>query len=262
MAHKAPRVMTLAIANEIRKQQENPLIGAWRMHAALLQMHIQVSPRTCGRIMAKHRALYGWEPPKSADKPKKEMPFKASRRHEYWSIDVRYIEHHQLPNVKEPVYVISVLENFSRMLLASSISEKQDTEAYLRVLAMALRAYGAPEAIVTDSGGIFYSLKALAIYEALDIQKERIDPRQSWQNYIEAHFGIMRRIGDHRLNQAISWRRSSKRIVGSPMTTTSRSISPIRRARTTAIAPKRYCGGYLHAPFQNHYLLRFSSPHR
>ncbi len=95
--------------------------------------------------------------------------------------------------------------NFSRMLLASSISEKQDTEAYLRVLAMALRAYGAPEAIVTDSGGIFYSLKALAIYEALDIQKERIDPRQSWQNYIEAHFGIMRRIGDHRLNQAISW---------------------------------------------------------
>src|SRR5262249_253187 len=73
------------------------------------------------------------------------------------------------------------------------------------VLAMALRIYGAPEAIVTDSGGIFYSLKALTIYEALDIRKERIDPRQSWQNYIEAHFGIMRRIGDHRLNQATSW---------------------------------------------------------
>jgi transposase-like protein len=204
-ARKAPRVMTLAIANEIRKQQENPLMGAWRMHAALLQRHFQVSPRTCGRIMAKHRVLYGWEPPKAADKPKKEMPFKASRRHEYWSIDVRYIEHHQLPDVKGPVYVISVLENFSRMLLASSISEKQDTEAYLRVLAMALRAYGDPEVMVTDSGGIFYSLKALAIYEALDIRKERIDPRQSWQNYIEAHFGIMRRIGDHRLNQAASW---------------------------------------------------------
>jgi putative transposase len=204
-ARKAPRVMTLAIANEIRKQQENPLIGAWRMHAALLQMHIQVSPRTCGRIMAKHRALYGWEPPKTDDKPKKDMPFRASRRHEFWSIDVRYIEHHQLPHVSGPVYVISVLENFSRMLLASIISEKQDTEAYLRVLALAIRAYGAPEAIVTDSGGIFYSLRALAIYEALDIRKERIDPRQSWQNYIEAHFGIMRRIGDHRINQATSW---------------------------------------------------------
>lgn len=41
---------------------------------------------------------------------------------------------------------------------------------------MALRNYGAPEAIVTDGGGIFYSLRALAIYEALDIRKERIDP--------------------------------------------------------------------------------------
>src|SRR6266566_3130651 len=59
-----------------------------------------------------------------------------------------------------------------------------------------------PEAIVTDSGGVFYSKRAMAIYEALDIRKERIDPRQSWQNYIEAHFGIMRRLVDFYLNKA------------------------------------------------------------
>ena len=201
-ARKAPRKVTLEVANEIRKKQENPLIGEWRMHAALLQEGIKVSPRTCGRIMAKNRALYGWDKPKGPAKPKKEMPFKASRRHEYWSIDIRYIEHHQLPNIKGPVYVISILENFSRMLLASAISERQDTAAYLRVLAKALRNYGAPEAIVTDSGGVFYSKRAMAIYEALDIRKERIDPRQSWQNYIEAHFGIMRRLADYYLNKA------------------------------------------------------------
>ena len=73
-----------------------------------------------------------------------------------------------------------------------SCPKTEDTAAYLRVLARALRNYGAPEAIVTDGGGIFYSNRAMAIYEALDIRKERIDPRQSWQNYIEAHFGIMR----------------------------------------------------------------------
>jgi len=183
-ARKTPRKVTLEIANEIRKKQENPLIGEWRMHAALLQMGMKVSPRTCGRIMAKHRALYGWDKPKAPTKPKKEMPFKAARRHEYWSIDIRYIEHHHLPNIKGPVYVISILENFSRMLLASIISEKQDTVAYLRVLALALRNYGAPEAIVTDRGGVFYSNRAMAIYEALDIRKERTDPRQSWQNYV------------------------------------------------------------------------------
>jgi len=160
------------------------------MHAALLQEGIKASPRTCGRIMAKHRALYGWDKPKGPAKPKKEMPFKAARRHEYWSIDVRYIEHHHLPGVKGPVYVISILENFSRMLLASAISERQDTDAYLRVLAKALRNYGAPEAIVTDGGGIFYSLRALAIYDALGIRKERIDPGQPWQNYVRRVSGF------------------------------------------------------------------------
>lgn len=204
-ARKAPRVATFEMVNEVRKKQENPLLGAWRMHAALLQEGIKVSPRTCGRIMAKHRALYRWNKPKGAAKPKKEMPFKATRRHEYWSIDVRYIEHHQLPEVKGPVYVISILENFSRMLLASSISDRQDTAAFLRVFARALRNYGAPEAIVTDGGRIFYSLQSLAIYEALDIRKERIDPGQSWQNYIESHFGIMRRLSDYHLNRAIIW---------------------------------------------------------
>jgi putative transposase len=83
-ARKAPRVATLDIVNEIRKKQENPLIGEWRMHAALLQEGIKASPRTCGRIMAKHRALYEWKKPKGPAKPKKEMPFKASRRHEFF----------------------------------------------------------------------------------------------------------------------------------------------------------------------------------
>jgi len=52
------------------------------------------------------------------------------------------------------------------------------------MFATALRNYGAPEAIVTDGGGIFYSNRAMAIYEALDIRKERIDPGQPWQNYV------------------------------------------------------------------------------
>src|SRR5260221_13688566 len=66
------------------------------------------------------------------------------------------------------------------MLLASAISERQDTAAFLRVFAKALRNFGAPEAVVTDGGGIFFSLRSLAVYEALDIRKKRIDPGQPW----------------------------------------------------------------------------------
>jgi putative transposase len=49
----------------------------------------------------------------------------------------------------------------------------------------ALRRYGAPEAIVTDGGGIFYSTQAVQLYDMLGIRKERIDPGQPWENYAE-----------------------------------------------------------------------------
>jgi len=48
----------------IRRLQENPNLGEFRMHAALARIGIHLSARTCGRVMAMHRALYGLEKPK------------------------------------------------------------------------------------------------------------------------------------------------------------------------------------------------------
>jgi putative transposase len=203
-ARKGPRKATLAVRNEIRKLQENPLLGKWRMHTALLRMGIKLSPATCARIMAANRQLYGIEKPPHAPRPKLEMPFKATRRHEYWSCDVRYIEEHLLPDPK-PVYVITVFENFSRMVLASAISPTQNQWDYLAVLADALRRYGAPEALVTDGGGIFYSNVALQLYDMLGIRKERIDPGEPWQDYAETLFSIQRRLADHAFSNARTW---------------------------------------------------------
>src|SRR6266567_4407012 len=88
-ARKGPRKVTLRIQNEIRKLQENPLLGEWRMSAALSRMGVEVSPATCGRIMAANRQLYGLEKSQRQPRAKLEMPFKASHRHEYWSCDIR-----------------------------------------------------------------------------------------------------------------------------------------------------------------------------
>ena len=182
-ARKGPRKVTLRIQNEIRKLQENPLLGEWRMSAALSRMGIEVSPATCGRIMAANRQLYGLEKPQRQPRAKLEMPFKASHRHELWSCDIRYIEEHLLPD-PHPVYVITVFENFSRAILASAISQTQTQWDFLAVLTDALRRYGAPEALVTDGGGQFYSSVALQLYDMLGIRKERIDPGEPWQNYV------------------------------------------------------------------------------
>lgn len=67
------------------------------------------------------------------------MPFGASHHHEYWTSDVRYVDH-SIPGTGQ-AYVVAVLENYSRAILASAVTLSQDTHAYLSVL----HAAGDPE---------------------------------------------------------------------------------------------------------------------
>ncbi len=108
-----------------------------------------------------------------------------------WTGQIGHIEEHLLED-QRPVYVITVFENFSRMILSSKISPTQNQWDYLSALSDALRRYGAPEAIVTDGGGIFYSTQALQLYDMLGIRKERIEAGKPWQNYVRrvGGFGI------------------------------------------------------------------------
>jgi putative transposase len=198
------RKVDLKAMAAIRRLQANPELGEFRIHAALEQMGIPLSPSTCGRILALHRALGAPRSARSTPHDPQPMPFAAQRRHQYWSVDIRYIEDHALETDK-PVYVISVLENFSRALLASAISPRQDLTAYLIVLRAAVEAHGAPEVLVSDSGSVFKAKQARAIYAALGIRKEAIDQGQPWQNDIETHFNVMRRMADVHCARATTW---------------------------------------------------------
>ncbi len=185
------RKMGIREINEVGKLVvESPELGAYRVRAALEQIGIHLSQATCGRLLALNRKLYGLSPPKGAEKqPRKEMPYKAHFKHEIWSVDIRYIEEHNL-GFPEPVYLISVLENYSRACLASKISATQNGWDYLEVLFAALSAFGAPSMIVSDGGGQFHSNQAMDVYSALEMRKERIEPGQAWQNYVEAHLYV------------------------------------------------------------------------
>jgi hypothetical protein len=52
------------------------------------------------------------------------------------------------------------------------------------VLFAAFSTAGLPKAIVSDGGAIFSSNQAMHVYQALGRQKERIEPKQAWQNYV------------------------------------------------------------------------------
>ena len=200
------RKVDLATMNDIRRMQENPELGAFRIHAALEQKHgaVEVSVRTVGRIMAVHRNIYGLEKPARSPYQKKQMPFEATRRHQIWTADVRYIKKHSLP-VEGYLYVISILENYSRMILASAVCRRQDLGSFLPVLYSAIERYGSPETFVTDSGSIFLANRAQKIYEALNIEKVEIDKGQPWQSFIETNFNTQRKMADYHFKKAESW---------------------------------------------------------
>jgi transposase-like protein len=178
------------------------LLGASRRHGALTQLGIAVSVRTCGRIMAHHRTLYQLDKEPKEKKAKKAMPFASAERHAIWTVDIRYLD---TPLLGQQAYCVTLLDNFSRAIVASIVSPTQDLAAYLKVLRDAIRAFGSPGAIVSDGGGVFKANTAKAVYTALGITKEQIAKRQAWQSYIESNFGLQRRLADFYFAKATSW---------------------------------------------------------
>ena len=199
------RKVTLAAIEEVRKLAQNPQIGAFRTHAALKQKGFDLSRATCGRILARVREIYGYDTPKSGGS-NKPMPFAASRHHEFWTADVRYLDMLEEELLADGmVYAITILENYSRALLASALTRRQDLNAFLSVLYQAIQHYGLPEAFVTDSGSVFLADRAQAIYRALGIRKLEIEKGQPGQSYLETAWNVQRRMADHYFQGAEDW---------------------------------------------------------
>lgn len=91
------RKVTFKTIEAVRRLQENPELGEGRIHAALARMGMDLSPTTCGHILALNRGLYGYEKAKGGPRQKKAMPFAAPK-----------LKRHRLGG---RVYAVSVPEN-------------------------------------------------------------------------------------------------------------------------------------------------------
>jgi len=197
-----PRTVTLPSIRAVKELQEHPRLGAFRVAAALRQQGIILSPSTCGRLLAKNRARYGVPPAEQPARERQPHPFAATRPHAYWTLDIRSVDHH-LGGGR--MYCISVLENDSRAIVCRLLSRRQHLAAVLLVRYGAIRQWGLPEALVTDSGGVFLANHAQRSYQVLGIRKEEIARRQPWQRLIEANFGTQLRMADDHFAKAATW---------------------------------------------------------
>ncbi len=199
------RKADFAAVEAIRKLAQNPGLGAFRIHAALVQMGFDLSRATCGRILARVREVYGYEKPEGGGGAKRAMPFAASERHEVWSADVRHLDMVDEELVGGKAYAVTVMDNYSRAILASAVTRRQDLSAFLSVLYRAVERHGAPKTLLTDSGSVFLANRARAVYRKLGMGKEEIEKGRPWQNFSETTFGIQGRMADWHFSRAESW---------------------------------------------------------
>ena len=199
------RKADFAAVEAIRKLAQNPGLGAFRVHAALVQMGFDLSRATCGRLLAQIREVYGYEKPEGGGGAKRTMPFAASERHEIWSADVRHMDVVDEDLVGGKAYSVTVMDNYSRAIVASMVSRRQDLSAFLSVFYRVAERYGAPKTLVTDSGSIFLANRAKAVYARLGVRKEEIEKGRPWQNYSETTYGIQQRMAGWHFSRAGSW---------------------------------------------------------
>jgi transposase InsO family protein len=181
-------------------QKRHPDAGEFRIWSLLGNPEISV--RTVGRIMALNRQIYEDIPhvrkPRATQDPAPH-PYKATAPHEYWCIDGRKMDF-ALDGVKW--WSIMMLDGYSRTMLAGAVAPSEASWVALMVLYTACLRYGAPQTVISDSGGAYISDDFEAVCQRLQIHHERIVSTQGerYKNLMETHFNIQRRLCDDQVS--------------------------------------------------------------
>jgi len=95
-----------------------------------------------------------------------------------------------------------ILDGYSRTILAGAMAPAAATWATLLVLYTACLRYGAPETLISDSGGAFTADAFEPACARLEIHHEPIVSTQgeSYKNLMETHFNIQRRLFDYQFS--------------------------------------------------------------
>jgi hypothetical protein len=183
-------------------QKAHPDAGEFRIWSLLARSHVSV--RTIGRVMALNRLVYDDIPhvPTRGVKPApRPHPYKGQTRHQYCLIDGRRMDF-AIDGVRW--WSLTILEGYSRTILAGAVAPTEATWVALMVLSTAYVRYGVLGTLISDSGGAYASNAFEAVCTRLQIQHETIVSTQgeSYQNLMETHFNTQRRLYDYQFSLA------------------------------------------------------------
>ena len=101
-----------------------------------------------------------------------------TRPNQVWAMDITYI-----PMARGFVYLVAVLDWFSRKVLAWRLSTTLETGPCIEALKEAMRRHGKPEITNTDQGSQFTSIDFIKTLKDVDIQIS-MDAKGAWRDNV------------------------------------------------------------------------------
>jgi hypothetical protein len=185
-------------------QKRHPDAGGFRLWSLLATSESSV--RTVERIMALNRQLYDDIPhgrTTGAKPPPQPHPYKAAAPHQYWFIDGRKMDF-AIEGVKW--WSLILLDGYSRAMRAGAVAPAEASWVALMGLYTACRRYGAPQALLSESGGAFTSNAFEAVCTRLQMDHKPIESTQgeSYLNGMETHCNVQRRLYDYQCSLSLT----------------------------------------------------------
>ena len=165
--------LNLALMEQIDKEYtRTPFYGYRKMTVRLVQKHgYEVNHKRVARLMQKMglQAIYAGPKTTIADKQHKKYPYllrglEINRPNQVWSTDITYI-----PMQQGFMYLVAIMDWFSRFVIAWQLSNTLDGSFCLDTLRIALQQ-GKPEIFNTDQGSQFTANAYVSELESSGIQ--------------------------------------------------------------------------------------------
>ncbi|GJL55934.1 MAG: transposase [Nitrospirales bacterium] len=164
---------------------EYPFAGARMLRALLRQEGIMVGRKHVSTLMKRMglEALYR-KPPTTRRHPSHQVyPYllrglTITRANQVWAMDITYI-----PLAKGFVYLVAVVDWYTRRVLAWRVSITMDVQFCLEAVEEALSRYGNPDILNTDQGAQFTSHSFTEWVKAQGIRLS-MDGRGAWRDNI------------------------------------------------------------------------------
>jgi len=154
-------VDTEAVEKLLALKKEHPYFGIIKLSKQLQRSEgIYITPNKVKRILEDH-GFETKEPP--AAPPKGTRRFERLEPNELWMMDIMY---YRLKK-EGRFYLISVLDDYSRYVVAHRVFTTQTADNVIQVFKQAVENHGLPNQVLTDRGKQFHNWKGISHFQEL-----------------------------------------------------------------------------------------------